>query len=188
MKILGAALVIVGLAWALIAFNMSTTVEAGGERIGSGAFTVDIPRVTVNNLGLMERRRNHLMMAAVTILAGIILFGFGTVSIPQQITTDEKQRTCPFCAEVIKAEAKVCRFCQRELPSLEAEIASSQAANQLIAERDAANAEMIRQTDALKPKGRCPNCTSLIALDSLKCQKCNAQFGPSSGWKVKPLK
>jgi len=26
-------------------------------------------------------------------------------------------RSCPFCAEVIKAQATICRFCQRELPA-----------------------------------------------------------------------
>jgi hypothetical protein len=43
------------------------------------------------------------------------------------IKTDTKQlereqletgtsRKCPFCAEIVKAEAKVCRFCGRDLP------------------------------------------------------------------------
>jgi Zinc finger found in FPG and IleRS len=27
-------------------------------------------------------------------------------------------RKCPFCAEEIKADAKICRFCQRDLPEL----------------------------------------------------------------------
>jgi hypothetical protein len=27
-------------------------------------------------------------------------------------------RKCPFCAELVKAEAKVCRYCQRDLPDL----------------------------------------------------------------------
>jgi uncharacterized membrane protein YdbT with pleckstrin-like domain len=31
----------------------------------------------------------------------------------------EATRTCPFCAETIKAQAKVCRFCGRDLPPAE---------------------------------------------------------------------
>jgi hypothetical protein len=27
-------------------------------------------------------------------------------------------RKCPFCAEEVKADAKICRFCQRDLPEL----------------------------------------------------------------------
>lgn len=29
--------------------------------------------------------------------------------------SSQSTKTCPHCAEVIKAEAKICRFCQREL-------------------------------------------------------------------------
>ena len=41
---------------------------------------------------------------------------------PEQTSPPEPQpvpgvtRECPFCAEIIKAKAKVCRFCNRELP------------------------------------------------------------------------
>lgn len=30
---------------------------------------------------------------------------------------EEGLRKCPFCAELVKSEAAVCRYCQRELPS-----------------------------------------------------------------------
>lgn len=34
----------------------------------------------------------------------------------EQIQSGKSQK-CPFCAEIIKAEAKVCRFCSRDLPT-----------------------------------------------------------------------
>ena len=187
MRAIGATLIIVGLVWAAIAFNMSTTVQAGGERIGSGAFSVDIPRVTVNNLGLMEERRNHLMMSGVAIIAGIILFGFGSASRPEQPTTSVTHRACPFCAEQIKTEAKVCRFCQRELPTPAAETTASEVAHQRAVEQGASETELRELAEARKPKGLCPNCDAKISLDSADCPKCTASFGPGTAWRVKAI-
>jgi hypothetical protein len=34
----------------------------------------------------------------------------------QKDTVNEDRIPCPFCAEMIKREARVCRFCQRDLP------------------------------------------------------------------------
>ena len=187
MRAIGAILIILGLVWAAIAFNMSTTVQAGGERIGSGAFSVDVPSVTVNNLGLIEQRRNHLMMAGVAIIAGIILFGFGSASRPEQPTTSATHRVCPFCAEQIKTEAKVCRFCQRELPTPAAEAAALEAAHQRAVDQGASEAELRELAEARKPKGLCPNCDAKISLDSADCPKCTASFGSGSAWRVKAI-
>jgi hypothetical protein len=33
------------------------------------------------------------------------------------VAAEEGTRACPFCAETIKAAAKVCRYCNRELPA-----------------------------------------------------------------------
>lgn len=188
MRAIGTILIVAGLIWAAIAFNMSTTVEAGGERIGSGAFSVDIPRVTVNNLGLMEQRRNHLMMSAVAIIAGIVLFGFGSVSRTELPTTDEGHRVCPYCAEQIKSAAKVCRFCQRELPTLAAEVAAADVAHQRALEQGASEAQLLALAEARKPKGLCPNCDAKISLDSAVCPKCTASFGAGSAWRVKAIR
>jgi hypothetical protein len=101
--------------WALIAFNMDTTVTSEAQRFGSGDYAVDVPSVTVNNLGLMETRRNNLMFAGLTILAGVVLIGFGSLS-PKPATTDITLKACPFCAEPIRPTAIKCRFCSSDLP------------------------------------------------------------------------
>lgn len=41
--------------------------------------------------------------------------------------TEGKRKQCPFCAETIKAEAKVCRFCNRDLAPQDAEIPHQEA-------------------------------------------------------------
>lgn len=34
----------------------------------------------------------------------------------------EGMRKCPQCAEMVKAEAKICRYCQRDLPAVESPV------------------------------------------------------------------
>lgn len=118
MKKIGIVLIIVGMLWATIAFNMSTSVDTGGETFGAGQYSIEVPKMRVNNLGLMEDRRNHLMFAGLTILVGVMLLGFGTVSerrnSPALVTTGT--RACPYCAELVKSAALICRFCNKDLP------------------------------------------------------------------------
>jgi hypothetical protein len=47
------------------------------------------------------------------LIGGVILAALG--GFWRWIAGDTKK--CPFCAEMIKVEAKVCRYCGRELPS-----------------------------------------------------------------------
>jgi len=37
-------------------------------------------------------------------------------ALEERMMVEEDRRKCPFCAELIKAEATVCRFCSREVP------------------------------------------------------------------------
>jgi len=43
------------------------------------------------------------------------------------------------------------------------------------------------RVEASKPKGRCPNCSAVIALDAEICPHCNASFGAGSAWSVQKL-
>lgn len=67
---LGSWLLIAGIVGLLWAFNLDTSVEAGGEYLGLG---VSVPRARVNNLGLMEERRNYLMLSGLACVIGVIV-------------------------------------------------------------------------------------------------------------------
>lgn len=57
-----------------------------------------------------------------SVLGGGVLLGI-IATLPKAIAVRPvqdsagKTRTCPFCAELIKFESKVCRYCQRDLPA-----------------------------------------------------------------------
>lgn len=79
MKQLGLVLVALGLFGAVFAFSMDTTIETGGDTIGSGGFSITLPKSRVHNLGLIEQRRIFLYTSGLVILVGVILFGFGSI-------------------------------------------------------------------------------------------------------------
>lgn len=68
----------------------------------------------------------------------------------------------------------------------QAEIAQQQ---ELEAEQAIALANMNEdeRLEALRPKGRCPNCSAIINADSENCSHCKADFGSGSKWQVKRL-
>jgi hypothetical protein len=136
MQAMGVLLMGVGLIWGVIAFDMKTTVTVppperdvqkyfsqDGKVTEEGKVThVEYPEPTeVHNLELAESRRTHLILAAVMFIAGVALLGFGTLSRSLASRAAESDEgglvMCPFCAESIRPEAVICRFCGRELPS-----------------------------------------------------------------------
>lgn len=113
MRKLGIVLMAIGVLWGLVAFNMQTTVVTEGKTIGSGQFAIQVPRTEVNNIGLLDNRRNHLMLAGLLVVAGVLLYGFGTLS--KAPLGDTGNRKCPYCAELVKAEAIKCRHCNSNI-------------------------------------------------------------------------
>ena len=93
MKISGILLVILGIILGIIAVTMDIT---GGH--------------SVVNLGLMNDRSNLTIGAGIAFISGIILIGFGSFN----STKSEDNKKCPHCAEMIKREATICRYCNKE--------------------------------------------------------------------------
>lgn len=44
-----------------------------------------------------------------------------TAAVERKAVTTGSMKKCPFCAELVRAEATVCKHCQRELPAVVAE-------------------------------------------------------------------
>lgn len=184
MKGIGIFALVVGSIWFVSAFNSDTTVPVPGIPGYSSASRI-------HNIGLMDQRRNHLLIAGGIAFAGVILLGFGSIAKPtdEDAENDITKRKCPTCAEFVKVEAIVCRFCNHALPPLPtpAELAAQAEAEMKKAEQHVAlSAKEKAIADEKKPKGICPNCEQLIPIDTVEC-KCGARFGPMSTWKIKPV-
>lgn len=112
MKTIGVIVLVGGVLAFLVGFSMDTTVAAGyGLR-------------RVHNIGLMNDRQNLIIFAGVLAVIGTLLFALaGKNKQPSPIPEGSSSpstgtRKCPFCAEFVKTEAVVCRFCQKDLPPI----------------------------------------------------------------------
>ncbi len=130
MRGFGIVLLVISAILAFVAFNMQTAVYVPGNEFVPGGY--------VHNFGLMDARRNTLMAAGFIAVVGVVLVAVGAsqqrpiqsegsstgsaesngtrsmkTDAAAEFNPAEATRSCPDCAEIIKAQAHVCRFCGR---------------------------------------------------------------------------
>lgn len=101
----GLALVIGGLAglWYYGSYFDTSVSVPGGSVIG-------IERV--HNIGLIEQRKDGILFSFAAAIFGALLIYLGRDS-TKGFSISEKK--CHYCAELIKSEAKICRYCNNDL-------------------------------------------------------------------------
>jgi hypothetical protein len=105
----GIIILIIGVALIIISPNLLFTETVGRDRV----FGFPVTQTT-------DLRNMAMFFGVVLLIVGGITSALG-FSI-KDVGTSRQQpvglKPCPFCAELIKKEAKVCRFCQRDLPAV----------------------------------------------------------------------
>jgi hypothetical protein len=130
-----------------------------------------IPAIIASKKGRSGLRWFVVSLFFSPIIAGIVVACLPSLKeeLEQKALAEGGMRKCPFCAELVKQEATLCRYCHSELPPFSAPPSSPSPGM--------ADGPM---TISVVP-AKCPNCGSdrMIALihgRRYHCQGCSADF------------
>lgn len=167
MKYFGYLMFTAGLILLLIAFTMDTSVAVdypNGNEFG-------LPE-RVNNLGLMADKQNYMIFGAILSVLGIII----GVTYEKKDEKESAEKVCPKCAENVKKEAKICRYCshtfvEEENDDEEFEM-DENLANSLKSINSLKKKNPIHKTENIKNYEFCPACNNPIKENETECSDC----------------
>lgn len=107
--LLGGLLVIVGMGLLYFGLTMDTSVEIKYPE-NTEILNLDLPE-RVNNLGLMQDKQNYLMFGGICFVLGLIVVYAFPSSKKEEEEEEIETKKCPDCAETVKVDARICRFC-----------------------------------------------------------------------------
>lgn len=165
MKQAGIVAIFIGVILGLFAFNMDTSIEAGGKNLGTAEYPIMTPKIRVNNFGLMQERQNYLTAAGFIFLAGVILFGVASLNEGRE-QASYKSRICPNCSGLLDKNDNSCPTCRIKKQHSAIQTETVQAFNPSVT-------NTTTDTNAHKHKYRCPECGFLRSAVG-NCPNCNA--------------
>jgi hypothetical protein len=130
-NIFGGILLAVGivvLIYFVAVFDTTVSVSDVNSQLGLDTSSYNLGIDRVNNIGLMNDQRNGIIVAVLMLVGGVALIVVGAMqkgptaapvavtATPAAIVVRPDERKCPYCAELIKTEAVICRFCNRDVP------------------------------------------------------------------------
>ena len=119
MREFGYCLLVVGILWLIVAFNMETSVATSGS--------IYLPS-RVENIGLIARRENHMYVAGLLIVISTLLVIFGSnkhaVISPARAENAREgaaeraptEKVCVACKSSIPHDATRCKYCTEKQP------------------------------------------------------------------------